>query len=413
MRCEVVAVGTELLLGQIVDTNSSWIGERLAAHGIDSHFQTKVGDNLDRIVAALRLALERSDAVVVCGGLGPTHDDITRLALAQVMGVELVRDEAVLDRIRTMFESRGRTMPPSNAVQADVPVGAAIIEQRRGTAPGLIGSVDGGKVIYVVPGVPHEMIEMMERVVLADLVERSGQRAVIASRVLRTWGESESALADLLGPHIATLDETGAECTLAFLASGIEGIKVRVTAKGPDRAAVDAMLDAEEAVLRSLLGSLVFGVDDQTMEHAVGALLVERGWTLGLAESMTGGLVAMRMTAVPEASAWFRGGVVSYASEVKFDLLEVPQGPVVSEESAAAMASGARKLLDADVGLSVTGVAGPSEQDGQPVGTVWLGCDLAGEVHTHLLQASNMGGREQIRQIAAISLSDFLRRLLR
>lgn len=413
MRCEVIAVGTELLLGQIVDTNSSWIGQRLAAHGIDSHFQTKVGDNLARIVAAMRLALERSDAVVVCGGLGPTHDDITRLALAEVMGVELVRDEAVLDRIRTMFEARGRTMPPSNAVQADVPVGATIIEQRRGTAPGLIGSLAGGKVIYLVPGVPHEMIEMMERVVLADLVERSGQTAVIASRVLRTWGESESALADLLGPHIATLDDAGAECTLAFLASGIEGIKVRVTAKGPDRAALDETLDAEEAVLRSLLGSLVFGVDDQTMEHAVGALLVERGWTLGLAESMTGGLVATRMTAVPEASTWFRGGVVSYASEVKFNLLEVPQGPVVSEASAAAMASGVRKLLGADVGLSVTGVAGPTEQEDQPVGTVWLGCDLAGEVHTHLLQASNLGGREQIRQIAAISLSDFLRRLLR
>ncbi len=413
MRCEVIAVGTELLLGQIVDTNSSWIGQRLAAHGIDSHFQTKVGDNLARIVAAMRLALERSDAVVVCGGLGPTHDDITRLALAEVMGVELVRDEAVLDRIRTMFEARGRTMPPSNAVQADVPVGATIIEQRRGTAPGLIGSLAGGKVIYLVPGVPHEMIEMMERVVLADLAERSGQTAVIASRVLRTWGESESALADLLGPHIATLDDAGAECTLAFLASGIEGIKVRVTAKGPDRAALDETLDAEEAVLRSLLGSLVFGVDDQTMEHAVGALLVERGWTLGLAESMTGGLVATRMTAVPEASTWFRGGVVSYASEVKFNLLEVPQGPVVSEASAAAMASGVRKLLGADVGLSVTGVAGPTEQEDQPVGTVWLGCDLAGEVHTHLLQASNLGGREQIRQIAAISLSDFLRRLLR
>lgn len=413
MRCEVIAVGTELLLGQIVDTNSSWIGQRLAANGIDSHFQTKVGDNLARIVAAMRLALERSDAVVVCGGLGPTHDDITRLALAEVMGVELVRDEGVLDRIRTMFEARGRTMPPSNAVQADVPVGAKIIEQRRGTAPGLIGSLAGGKVIYLVPGVPHEMMEMMERVVLADLVERSGQTAVIGSRVLRTWGESESALADLLGPHIATLDDAGAECTLAFLASGIEGIKVRVTAKGPDRAALDATLDAEEAVLRSLLGSLVFGVDEQTMEHAVGALLVERGWTLGLAESMTGGLVAARMTAVPGASTWFRGGVVSYASEVKFNLLEVPQGPVVSEASAAAMASGVRELLGADVGLSVTGVAGPTEQDGQPVGTVWLGCDLTGEMHTHLLQASNLGGRDQIRQIAAISLSDFLRRLLR
>lgn len=422
MRCEVVAVGTELLLGQIVDTNSSWIGERLAAHGIDSHFQTKVGDNLDRIVAALRLALERSDAVVVCGGLGPTHDDITRLAVAQVMGVELVRDEAVLDRIRSMFESRGRVMSPSNAVQADVPVGATIIEQRRGTAPGLICPAAEGKVIYVVPGVPHEMIEMMERVVLDDLVVRSGQRAVIASRVLRTWGESESALADLLAPHIATLDDLGIDSptpdatvagpTLAFLASGIEGIKVRITAKGPDRKAVDAMLDAEEAELRSLLGQLVFGVDDQTMEYAVGSLLVERGLTVGLAESMTGGLIAMRMTAVPNASAWFRGGLVSYASETKFDLLDVPVGPVVSASSAADMASGARKLLSADVGLSVTGVAGPNEQDGEPVGTVWLGCDLAGEVHTHLLQASNMGGREQIRQLAAISLSDFLRRLL-
>ncbi len=412
MRCEVVAVGTELLLGQIVDTNSSWIGERLAAHGIDSHFQTKVGDNLERIVAVLRLALDRSDAVVVCGGLGPTHDDITRLALAEVMGVELVRDEVVLDRIRTMFESRGRVMPPSNEVQADVPLGATIIEQRRGTAPGLICPIPGGKVVYAVPGVPHEMVEMMERVVLDDLVARSGETAVIASRVLRTWGESESALADRLGPHISSPAEERSGVTLAFLASGVEGIKVRLTAKGADRTSVEADLDAEEAVLRSLLGPLVFGVDDQTMEFAVGSLLVERGWTLGLAESMTGGMVAMRMTAVPGASAWFRGGVVSYASEVKFDLLGLASGPVVSEAGAAEMATGARTLLGADVGLSVTGVAGPHEQDGQPVGTVWLGCDLAGEVHTHLLQASNMGGREQIRQIAAISAGDLLRRLL-
>lgn len=411
MRCEVLAVGTELLLGQIIDTNSSWIGERLAAHGIDSHFQTKVGDNLERIVDALALALDRSDAVVVCGGLGPTHDDITRLAVAQVMGAELVRNEEVLDRIRSMFEARGRTMPPSNAAQADVPVGATVIEQRRGTAPGLICPVDD-KVIYVVPGVPHEMIEMMERVVLGDLVERSGTKSVIVSRVLRTWGESESGLADLLSDHIASLDHPSAKCTLAFLASGIEGIKVRITAKGADLAESQATLGREEQVLRSLLGDLVFGVDAQTMESAVGDKLVERGWSLGLAESMTGGLVAMRMTAVPGASEWFRGGVVSYASSIKFDLLGVGQGPVVSERCAAEMATGVRKVLGADVGLSVTGVAGPSEQDGEPVGTIWLGCDLSGEVHTRLVRASHMGGREQIRQIAAISLSDFLRRLL-
>lgn len=411
MRCEVVAIGTELLLGQIVDTNSSWIGEQLAARGIDAHFQTKVGDNLDRIVSALRIALDRSDAVVTCGGLGPTHDDITRFAVAQVMGVPLVRDEAVLDRIRSMFESRGRTMAPSNAAQADVPLGATVIEQRRGTAPGLICPV-GDKVIYVVPGVPHEMFEMMERVVLDDLVSRSGTKAVIVSRVLRTWGESESGLADLLSDHIRSLDDEGAECTLAFLASGIEGIKVRITAKGVDLVAAQAVIARQEAILRQKLGPLVFGVDDQTMESVVGDMLLDRRWTLGVAESLTGGLIATRMTALGGASAWFRGGVVSYSSDVKFDLLDVSEGPVVSRECAAAMAKGVRKVLGSDVGLSVTGVAGPDEQDGQPVGTVWLGCDLAGEVHTRLVSASHMGGRTQIRQIAAISSSDFLRRLL-
>lgn len=412
MRCEVLAVGTELLLGQIVDTNSTWIGERLAAYGIDSHFQTKVGDNLDRIVSALRLGLDRSDAIVVCGGLGPTHDDITREAIAKVMGVDLVRNDDVLSRIRSMFEDRGQPMPPSNAVQADVPVGATIIEQKRGTAPGLICPLPGGKVIYAVPGVPHEMTEMMERVVLDDLVKRSGHRAVIASRVLRTWGKSESALADQLGDHIANLDKVNSGITLAFLASGIEGIKVRITAKGPDNESVKAMQDSEEAELRLLLGEVVFGIDNETMEHAVASLLLDRGLTLALAESLTGGLVATRMTAIPGASAWFRGGIVSYASEVKFDILDVPSGPVVSEAVAIAMATGVRKLLGANIGLAVTGVAGPDEQDGQAVGTVWLGCDVDGHEHAKLLHLSKMGGREQIRQVAAISLSDFLRRIL-
>src|SRR3954471_12354206 len=183
MRCEVVAVGTELLLGQIVDTNSSWIGEQLALAGIDSFFQTKVGDNLERIVGSFELALSRSDAVIVCGGLGPTQDDITRPALAKVMGVELVRDEALGDLIRHMFESRGRAMPENNLLQADVPEGASIIEQRMGTAPGLICPV-GDKVLYAVPGVPYEMKEMLERAILPDLRRRAGDTATIVSRTL-------------------------------------------------------------------------------------------------------------------------------------------------------------------------------------------------------------------------------------
>jgi nicotinamide-nucleotide amidase len=417
MRCEVVAVGTELLLGQIVDTNSAWIGEQLALAGIDSHFQTKVGDNRARIVSAFRLALERSDAVIICGGLGPTQDDITRDALAEVMGVELVRDDAIAEVIREMFAARGRPMAENNLNQADVPVGASIIDQRRGTAPGLICPVtvpgpDGEpveKVMYAVSGVPHEMQEMMERAILPDLRLRSGEPATILSRTLRTWGDSESGLAERLAGRIAELDERG-NPTLAFLASGIEGLKVRITAKGPDEIAARELLAHEEGVLREILGDIVFGVDDQTMEIAVAALLDAKGLTLGLAESLTGGLLGARLTAAPGASTWFRGSVVSYASEVKFDLLGVPEGPVVSAPAAEAMALGARKVLGADVGLSVTGVAGPAEQDGQKAGTVFVG--LAFEDSTETRELHLPGDRERVRDFSTISALDLLRHRL-
>src|SRR5687767_1893352 len=330
MRCEVVAVGTELLLGQIVDTNSSWLGEQLAAAGIDSHFQVKVGDNPARMVQALRIALSRSDAVIVCGGLGPTQDDITREAIAEVMNVPLERDEALVDMIRDMFERRGRAMSANNARQADVPRGATVIPQTRGTAPGLICPV-GKKVVYAVPGVPYEMQDMVERVILPDLQQRAGTTATIVSRVLRTWGLAESALAEIVAPRLEALDAVG-NPTIAFLASGMEGIKVRVTAKAATREEALALLEAEDAELRALLGSTVFGVDDDTMESAVGALLERQGLTLGLAESMTGGLIASRLVNVAGSSTWFRGCVVSYASEVKREVLGVPAGPVVSEQ---------------------------------------------------------------------------------
>ncbi|MDQ2650196.1 MAG: molybdopterin-binding protein, partial [Actinomycetota bacterium] len=241
MRAEIVAIGTELLLGQIIDTNSSWMGEQLAGIGIEHHRQTKVGDNLDRIVDTIQSALERADAVICCGGLGPTQDDITREAIAKVMGVELERRPEIADVIRNLFEARGRTMPDNNLRQADVPVGATVIEQRTGTAPGLICPV-GDKVIYAVPGVPYEMREMVDRAVLPDLAERAGICQVIMSRTLRTWGESESRIAELLGPRIELLDGIG-NPTIAFLASGIEGIKVRLTARGETVADAELLLD--------------------------------------------------------------------------------------------------------------------------------------------------------------------------
>ena len=402
MRCEVVAVGTELLLGQLVDTNSAWIGERLALAGIDSLVQTKVGDNHERIVLAIRTALARSDAVIVCGGLGPTQDDVTREAIAEVMNVGLVRDESIVEVIARMFNARGRDMADSNLRQADVPEGASIIPQQIGTAPGLICPI-GHKVLYALPGVPYEMQEMMERAVVPDLQERAGERAVIVSRVLRTWGVAESTLAEMIASRV----DTQSNPTIAFLASGIEGIKVRLTAKAADEPTALELIAAEEDELRRLLGPLVFGVDDDTMESAVGDLLLKQGLTLGVAESLTGGLVGARLVEVEGASEWFRGSIVSYASDVKFDVLGLPPGPVVSEEAAAAMASSACRVLGSDVGISVTGVAGPAEHDGQPVGTVCFGLSVDGEVTAVRTQLP--GTRGLVRQFATISLLNLLR----
>jgi nicotinamide-nucleotide amidase len=408
MRCEVVAVGTELLLGQIVDTNSSWIGEQLALAGIDSHFQTKVGDNRDRIRQVLELALSRSDAVVVCGGLGPTQDDITRDVIAEVMGVDLVLDEEIADRIRAMFGSRGRDMPSNNLRQAMVPVGASTMAQQPGTAPGLVCPV-GDRVVYAVPGVPYEMQEMVTGTVIPDLQRRAGVTSVIRSRVLRTWGQSESGLAELLAPRIDELDQSG-HCTLAFLASGIEGLKVRITAKADTGEEADAVLAAEVALLTEVLGDLVFSTDDEPMEVVVLRLLAGQGLTLATAESMTGGLVASRLTSVPGASEVFRGAVVSYASEVKFDVLGVPEGPVIGDDAAMAMALGACRVLGADVAVAVTGVAGPDPQEGVRPGTVFLGTAVDGEADSFMIRLP--GDRERVRQFATISVLDLLRRRL-
>jgi nicotinamide-nucleotide amidase len=416
-------VGTELLLGQIADTNSAWLGDRLAAAGVVSHFHQAVGDNHERITLAFRTALARSDGIIVCGGLGPTQDDITREAIAEIMGVELVRDQKIVDVIAGFFQSRGRTMSANNARQADVPVGATIIPQRAGTAPGLICPL-GNKVIYAVPGVPYEMAEMFERGILPDLRARmaeAGEESVIVSRVLRTWGASESGLAESLQGRIDALDADGADgvpagsVTLAFLASGIEGIKVRITARAPTLPEGTALLDHEEKAVRvaieGQLGDIVFGVDDESMEVAVAAQLIARGLTLGVAESLTGGLIASRLVNVPGASAWFRGGVVAYHEQVKFDVLGVPVGPVVSEAAAAAMAQGVCRVTGSDAGLGITGVAGPDDQEGVAPGTMFVGLHLPGD-STSTRELHLPGDRERVRQYGAISALDLLRRAL-
>jgi nicotinamide-nucleotide amidase len=264
-------------------------------------------------------------------------------------------------------------------------------------------------VIYAVPGVPFEMREMMLGTILPDLQRRAGVPAVILSRTLRTWGQSESGLAEQLAGRIEELDRLG-NPTLAFLASGIEGLKVRITVKAGSEAEAAAMIAEEEARCRAILGDVVFGIDDESMESVVLEMLRQRRMSLAVAESVTGGMVGSRLTAIPGASDIFRGAVVAYHGEVKFKLLGVPQGPVVTAEAARAMADGVRRALGADVGLSTTGVAGPSEQEGQPVGTVWCGLAIGDKVQAELVRLP--GNRERIRQYAVINLLNLLRHRL-
>ena len=407
MRCDVLAIGTELLLGQIVDTNSAWIGEHLADAGIDTCEHRKVGDNLGRMVQCLRELLERADAVIVCGGLGPTPDDVTREAIAEVMGVELERREELVEQIRAMFGSRGREMPANNLRQAEVPVGGDAIPNPIGTAPGVRCEVEiegVTKVVYAVPGVPYEMTKMVTEQVLPDLLARSGQRSVIVSRSLKTWGASESGLAEMIAARV----DQQTNPTIAFLARGIEGIYVRMTAKAATEAEAAALLDAEDTELRKVLGDLVFAVDDATMESTVLGLCEARGWTLGVGESLTGGFIGARLANVPGASRVFRGSVASYATEVKRSILGVTAPLVVTGEAAKEMAVGAQRALGASVGISVTGVAGPDEMEGQPVGSVWYGIAIPGH-EPEAIHAQMPGDRERIRQFSTIGLLNLLR----
>ena len=377
MRCEVVAIGSELLLGQIVDTNSAWIGQQLALVGIDCHHQVKVGDNAERMAAAIRQALARSEAVICCGGLGPTPDDITREVLARIMDAPLRRDEAVAAHIRAMFQARGRPMPENNLRQAMIPEGARIVPEMPGTAPGMICPV-GDKIVYALPGVPDEMREMMLTGVLPDLRRRAGG-ATIQSRVLKTWGMSESGLAEILDGRLRALDASG-NPTLAFQASGIEGIKLRITAKGEDEATARALLDEEEALLRPILGRHLFAVDGATMESTVLDLLAQRGATLAAHESLTGGLLAARMAAVDPQNARFLGAIVA------------PAGPGV--------AAAARRHFGADIAIAAT-------HAGDRAGTVQLA--IAGAAGERSASVALPGDLPRLRRYAVIALLDFLR----
>lgn len=393
MIIEVVAVGTELLLGQIVNSNSAYIGAAIAARGHDAHYQQVVGDNLDRLTGSLQLAMSRSDAVIITGGIGPTQDDLTREALCAATGREMVESEEYAEHLRRWFEARGRTMSPSNLRQAQHPEGAELLPNPRGTAPGLYLEHDGVKV-FCVPGVPAEMEHLVDHEVMPRLDDHG--ETVLMSRLVRLWGRPESEVAELLNDlYVGSTNPS-----IAFLAGSGE-IKVRITVKAADAATARALIEPMEKEIRSRLGDAVFGADDETAEKIVLDMLRARGWTIATAESMTAGLVAASLTAAPGASDTVRGGVVTYWSESKGELLGVSDiTRVVDATTAAEMAEGARRLFGAEVAVSVTGEAGPEPAE-KPVGTVFIG--VSTPERTGVREMRMPGDRERIRSFAVTS----------
>ncbi len=409
MRAEIIGVGTEILLGQICNNNAQWISDRLADIGVDVLHHQAVGDNEQRIADTFRLALSRADVVIATGGLGSTQDDITREGLAAALDVQLVRHPEIEDFLRQKFARLGREMPEINLRQADVPAGATYLLPDRGTAPGLVCRTEEGKRVYVVPGVPAEMKEMMRAHILPELAELGGPSALV-SRTIRATGIAESKVAEILDD----LFRSSTNPTVAYLASSGE-VKVRLTAKATRRSEAEELVAplADEVALR--LGSHAFTQSDEELEQVVGRLLRAARQTVACAESLTGGSLAHRLSAAPGASEYFKGSAVCYTAEAKRDVLGVSEttieGPgVVSEECAREMAEGARRLFRADVALSVTGVAGPDAHDGKPPGSICLGLASDGGTISRSFRAP--GDRDMVRRWAEQAALDLLRRHL-
>lgn len=408
LKAEIISVGTELLLGEIDDTNASYISRRLAAVGVDVYYRHTVGDNLKRLVQVLSGARRRASVIVLCGGLGPTPDDLTREALAELTGRPLQAVPEAEMRLHRFFAERGRTPTPSNFKQCQVPRGGELLDNPVGTAPGVW--LQHEQNLYIaVPGPPPEMREMIDNQVLPRLRQMLKKDGTLWTRTLRLSGLGESQVADLLGDLLAAQKNP----TIALYASPGE-VRVRLATKAPDELLAQQIFAPVEQELRKRLGAAVYGVDDETMEVAVGQALLAAGATLAVAESCTGGLIASRLTDVPGASRYFLAGYVTYSNQAKQDLLGVPadllrEHGAVSAECAEAMARGARQRAGADYAAAVTGIAGPGGGTPEkPVGLVYLAvCDARGvEVVRHLWP----GSREQFKQRVSQMALDLIRR---
>jgi nicotinamide-nucleotide amidase len=377
----VVTIGDEILIGQVTNTNAAFIGQELSEVGVEVTRMIVVGDEYEEIMAAFREYYEKVDAVLVTGGLGPTHDDITRKVVADFFDVPLVMDNSVLENVRDRLAKRGIALRKVNEEQALVPSGCEVLMNHWGTAPGMLFDEDG-KFFVVMPGVPHEMQNLMREYVIPRMKQKAvGQ--VIKHRVLRTTGIAESSLYELLGDMGVLL---GGKAKLAFLPSQI-GVRLRITVKSATVEGADSIIGEVEREIRAKAERYIYAEGEVEIEEAVGRMLAERKLTISVAESCTGGFISHRITNVSGSSAYFDRGVVSYSNRAKMDILHVPRDVLekfgaVSEEVARAMAEGVRKISSADIGISVTGIAGPTGGTPEkPVGLVYIGlADSAGAV---------------------------------
>lgn len=412
MIAELVTTGSELLLGQIVNTNAAYLAQELNKMGIDVCFQTTVGDNRERMKEVLSHALTRADIVITSGGLGPTRGDITKEVSAEVMGRTMALNEECAARLEKYFARVGREMTENNLRQAMIPEGAHVFVNHAGTAPG-VALEEKGKLLVNLPGPPPEMKDMFRRSLAPYLAEKYGVPAIILSRVLHTFGIGESMLETKLDDLILAQKNP----TLALLVRPT-GVIIRITAKAADEETARLLIEPAEKEIRARLGEFVYAIDDETMEEVVGRELKSRGLSVATAESCTGGLVASRLTDVAGSSEYVKGGVVSYTDEVKAEVLGVSRALLaregaVSEAVARAMAEGVRRMLDADIGVSTTGLAGPGGgTEETPIGTVFVA--IAGSEGTQAEKYLFTGKRGQIKfrasQAALAMLRGYIKR---
>ncbi|MEP6832766.1 MAG: competence/damage-inducible protein A [Gemmatimonas sp.] len=417
MDLELVTIGDELLLGFTIDTNAAHLAREFAAVGVRISRRSTVGDDPEVIATAVREALDRTGAVITTGGLGPTADDRTKPVIGSIFGRTMVMDEDILAALEKRWLKRfGVALPASNRQQAMVPSDAAILTNNHGSAPGIWLEDDEGRWVAMLPGVPREMRGMLADTLLPRVRDRltaasAGEATVVRSRTLRTANIAESALADRLGELASGVNGL----SLAFL-PGNEGVDLRITVKEVPSAEAERQLNAAAALIEAKVGTFIYGYEDDDMAAVVLALCAERGATIAVAESCSGGLLGSRFTAIPGSSAIFQGGVIAYANESKVRDLGVYPGLIeqvgaVSEETARAMATGVRKRFGTSIGLSVTGVAGPGGGTPEkPVGTVWVAVDIAGDVGA--VRAMMPGDRNEMRYRSTQLVLDRLRRAI-